>query len=165
MLPTNLSLKGNSVSQKIAGVAWWLGEIYPLPSDTGRATNVASVTDTQYCIPCNHVRNPFASVVKYLAFSLCLCSIIILLNSISTKKKLFSILKCGLHSYTLTPQCRFLLIFFHSIELQPLLSPAGTSLNGYHVQQRLIFHFSMAKNLSTRVSQSYHLLCIFVKTV
>lgn len=113
---------------------------------TGKTTDVRLVTNPQFHIPCDPVGNPFASVVKYLAFFLCLCSTVILSNSISTCfvlfLKFFSILKCGLHSYTLISQCRFLLIFFfHSIERQPFLSLARTSLNRYQVQQRLIFHF------------------------
>lgn len=107
------SLKRNSVSQKIAGVAW--RNLSFTLWHTGQATTVPSMTKAQFWNPGDPVRSPFASVVKYLAVFLCLCSVIIPSNSISIKKKKrssLSILKCGLHSCTLFPQCRFLLISF-----------------------------------------------------
>lgn len=75
-------------------------------------------TNPTFCIACECLMTQFASTVKYLAFSLCFHSIIIVSNSISTKKNPFPSLNVVCIVIPFLPQCRFFFFnFFHSVDI------------------------------------------------
>lgn len=108
--PWAWALKGTQFPKRLQG---WLGEIYPLPCDTQGKQQMS----LQWLKP-NFTTHgtPFASGQIFSCFPMSLFHYYSFkFHKYLKKEKVkssLSILKCGLHSCTLFPQCRFLLISF-----------------------------------------------------
>lgn len=93
---------------------WQIGEVPLSPYDALEKQQVFLYRPIHICTACERVIMQFASAVRYVAFPLCFYSIIVVWNSISTKKKnnCFPSLNVVCIVVPFTPRCEFFKNFF-----------------------------------------------------